>query len=64
MSIDPFLGRTHIAYFTMEIAIRPEMHGYSGGLGILAGDTARSCADLDLPIVFVSLVSRAGIFVR
>lgn len=32
------------------------------GLGILAGDTARSCADLDLPIVFVSLVSRASYF--
>ena len=62
MSIGPFLGRTRIAYFTMEIAIRPEIHGYSGGLGILAGDTARSCADLDLPIVFVSLISRAGYF--
>jgi starch phosphorylase len=62
MSLEPFLGRTRIAYFTMEIAIRPEIHGYSGGLGILAGDTARSCADLDLPIVFVSLVSRAGYF--
>ena len=62
MSIEPFLGRTRIAYFTMEIAIRPEMHGYSGGLGILAGDTARSCADLELPMVFVSLVSRAGYF--
>lgn len=62
MSIDLFLNRTHIAYFTMEIAIRPEMHSYSGGLGVLAGDTARACADLDLPIVFVSLVSRAGYF--
>jgi starch phosphorylase len=62
MPLKPFLGRTHIAYFTMEIAVRPEMHGYSGGLGILAGDTARSCADLDLPIVFVSLISRAGYF--
>jgi starch phosphorylase len=58
--LDPFLSRTHIAYFTMEIALRPEMHTYSGGLGVLAGDTARSCADLELPIVFVSLVSRAG----
>src|SRR5579885_3327901 len=62
MSLEPFLARTHIAYFTMEIAIRPEMHSYSGGLGILAGDTARSSADLDLPMVFVSLVSRAGYF--
>ena len=44
----------------MEIAISPEMPTYSGGLGILAGDTARAAADLDLPIVFVTLVSRAG----
>ena len=25
------------------------------GLGILAGDTARSCADLEIPVVFVTL---------
>ena len=62
VSIEPFLARTHIAYFSMEIAIRPELHTYSGGLGILAGDTARSCADLELPVVFVSLLSRAGYF--
>ena len=58
--LEPFLRRTRIAYFSMEIALRPEIHTYSGGLGVLAGDTARSCADLELPIVFVSLVSRAG----
>lgn len=62
MPVEPFLTRTHIAYFTMEIAIRPEIHTYSGGLGILAGDTARSAAELELPIVFVSLASRAGYF--
>jgi starch phosphorylase len=59
-TIGPFLGRTRIAYFSMEIAIRPEMHTYSGGLGVLAGDTARSCADLELPVVFVTLISRLG----
>jgi glycogen phosphorylase len=59
-TIGPFLGATRIAYFSMEIAIRPEMHTYSGGLGVLAGDTARSCADLELPAVFVTLVSRMG----
>ncbi len=62
MAIEPFLTRTHIAYFTMEIAISPEIHSYSGGLGILAGDTARSCAELEIPVVFVSLLSRAGYF--
>ena len=55
-----FVGRTRVAYFSMEIAIAPEMPTYSGGLGTLAGDTARAAADLDLPIVFVTLVSRAG----
>jgi starch phosphorylase len=58
--IEPFLQKTRIAYFSMEIALRPEMHTYAGGLGVLAGDTARSAADLELSMVFVSLVSRAG----
>jgi starch phosphorylase len=62
MPVEPFLTRTHIAYFTMEIAIRAEIHSYSGGLGILAGDTARSCAELELPVVFMSLLSRASYF--
>src|SRR6516165_3934507 len=61
-SVEPFLARTHIAYFSMEMAVRPEMHTYAGGLGVLAGDTARSCADLELPVVFVTLLSRAGYF--
>jgi starch phosphorylase len=61
-ALDQFIVRTHVAYFSMEIAIRPEMHTYAGGLGILAGDTARSCADLELPVVFVTLVSRTGYF--
>ena len=58
--IGPFLPSTRIAYFSMEIAIRPEMHTYSGGLGVLAGDTVRSSADLSLPMVFVTLASRDG----
>jgi starch phosphorylase len=57
-----FLPQTNIAYFTMELALRVEVHTYSGGLGVLSGDTVRSCADLELPIVFVSLLSRQGYF--
>lgn len=57
-----FVSRARIAYLCMEIALRPEIHTYSGGLGILAGDTVRSCSDLGLPVVFVTLVSRAGYF--
>lgn len=59
-AIEPFLARTRIAYFSMEIGLRPEMHTYSGGLGILAGDTVRSIADLAIPAAFVTLVSRSG----
>lgn len=58
--IEAYLPRTRIAYFSMELALRPEMHTYAGGLGILAGDVARSAADLELPMVFVTLASREG----
>lgn len=51
-----------VAYFSMEIALRSEIPTYSGGLGVLAGDTMRSAADLDLPMVGVTLVSRGGYF--
>lgn len=51
-----------VAYFTMEIGLLPEFHTYSGGLGVLAGDTVRTCADLKIPLVAVTLVSRMGYF--
>lgn len=46
----------------MEIAIHPSMPTYSGGLGVLAGDTLRSAADLGLPVVAFSLLHRKGYF--
>ncbi|EYD74762.1 Glycogen phosphorylase [Rubellimicrobium mesophilum DSM 19309] len=58
--IRPHAQRARVAYLTMEIGLRAEMHTYSGGLGILAGDIARSAADLGLPMVFVTLASREG----
>jgi starch phosphorylase len=51
-----------IAYFSMEIGIVEEIPTYAGGLGTLAGDTVRSSADLRLPIVAVTLISRKGSF--
>ncbi|HKQ12670.1 MAG TPA: alpha-glucan family phosphorylase [Steroidobacteraceae bacterium] len=59
---DEFIYEPRIAYFSMEIALRSEIPTYAGGLGMLAGDTLRSAADLRLPLVAVSLVSRAGYF--
>ncbi|RRA48452.1 alpha-glucan family phosphorylase [Acidipila sp. EB88] len=51
-----------VAYFSMEIAIEPEMNTYSGGLGVLAGDTLRAAADLGVPLVAVTLAHRRGYF--
>jgi glycogen phosphorylase len=59
-TLEHFRQRTRIAFFSMEVALHPNIHTYSGGLGVLAGDMARSCADLGLPVVFVTLVSRGG----
>ncbi len=57
-----FLTTERIAYFTMEIALRSDIPTYSGGLGVLAGDTIRSAADLEVPFVTVTLISRQGYF--
>jgi starch phosphorylase len=61
-NLDEFLHIPRIAYFSMEIALRSDIPTYSGGLGVLAGDTMRTAADLVLPLVAVSLVSRHGYF--
>src|SRR6266700_5586674 len=46
----------------MEIALDPNMPTYSGGLGMLAGDTLRSAADLAVPLIAFTLVYRRGYF--
>jgi starch phosphorylase len=58
----PDLSARRIAYFSMEIALSPALPTYSGGLGVLAGDTLRSAADTAAPMVAVSLVHRRGYF--
>lgn len=57
-----FLREPKIAYFSMEIGLSNDIPTYSGGLGVLAGDTIKSAADLKLPMVGVTLVSRKGYF--
>ena len=51
-----------VAYFTMEIALDSAMPTYAGGLGVLAGDTVRSAAELKVPMVAVTLLHRKGYF--
>jgi starch phosphorylase len=57
LALDP-----QIAYFSMEIGFRNDIPTYSGGLGVLAGDTIKSAADLNLPMVAVTLIHRKGYF--
>ncbi|MGC2528436.1 MAG: alpha-glucan family phosphorylase [Candidatus Acidiferrum sp.] len=59
MSAEP---EARIAYFSMEIAADHRFPTYSGGLGVLAGDTLRSAADLAIPMVGVTLLHRKGYF--
>ncbi len=61
MTADTNLLQT-IAYFSMEVALESRIPTYSGGLGVLAGDLLRSAADLELPMVGVTLLHRKGYF--
>ena len=54
----------NIAYFSMEIALAPEIPTYSGGLGVLAGDILRSAADMGVPMVGMTLLYRKGYFAQ
>ncbi len=57
-----FIVEKRIAYFSMEIGLTAEIPTYSGGLGVLAGDTIKTAADLNIPLVAVTLISRKGYF--
>ena len=59
---EKFTHKLRVAYFSMEIALENDIPTYSGGLGVLAGDSLRAAADIGLPMVAVTLVSRAGYF--
>lgn len=56
------MNQATVAYFTMEMALDSTMSTYAGGLGVLAGDTVRSAAELKVPMVAVTLLHRKGYF--
>ena len=63
MEIDEELkSNTNVAYISMEIAVDSNIPTYSGGLGVLSGDTVRSAADLELPMVGICLCYSSGYF--
>jgi starch phosphorylase len=51
-----------IAYFSAEFGLHESLRIYSGGLGILAGDHAKSASDLGLPLAGITLFYRQGYF--
>ncbi|NIR16484.1 alpha-glucan family phosphorylase, partial [Candidatus Bathyarchaeota archaeon] len=61
-SLEKYLEEQRIAYFSMEVGLSDDIHTYSGGLGVLAGDTLRASVDLNIPMVAITLVSRKGYF--
>ncbi len=58
------LKKRKIAYFTMEAGFDNKMSTYSGGLGVLAGDTLKSCADLGVSLIAVTLLNEKGYFAQ
>jgi starch phosphorylase len=58
--MNSYVTGAKVAYFSMEIGMNADMPTYSGGLGVLAGDVIRSSADLRIPLIAVTLVSKKG----
>jgi len=50
------------AYFSAEFGLTECLKIYSGGLGILAGDSLKSASDLGVPMVGVGLLYQEGYF--
>ena len=56
------LGARPVAYFSAEFGLHESMPIYSGGLGILAGDHAKSASDLGVPLIGLGLFYDQGYF--
>lgn len=59
---DELMNDTKVAYISMEIGLDSNIPTYSGGLGVLSGDTVRSAADLEIPMVGICLCYSSGYF--
>jgi starch phosphorylase len=66
---DTWFSRTHpdkstqtLAYLCAEFAVHTSVPIYSGGLGLLAGDTCKEASDLGLPLVAVGAFYPEGYF--
>jgi starch phosphorylase len=51
-----------VAYFSLEFGLDESLPVYSGGLGVLAGDTLKAASELGVPLVGIGLFYRRGYF--
>jgi len=58
----PWLKNAPVAYFSAEFGLHESLRIYSGGLGMLAGDHAKSASDLGVPFVGIGIFYRHGYF--
>jgi starch phosphorylase len=66
---DTWYARTHpdalpegLVYLSTEFGVHHTLPFYSGGLGVLAGDTAKGASDLGIPMIGIGLMYRRGYF--
>ncbi|MBI1802381.1 MAG: alpha-glucan family phosphorylase, partial [Chloroflexi bacterium] len=58
----PYAADKTIAYLSAEFGLHESLPIYSGGLGVLAGDTCKEASDLGLPLVAVGFLYPQGFF--
>ncbi|HJZ05657.1 hypothetical protein A2634_05270 [Candidatus Amesbacteria bacterium RIFCSPHIGHO2_01_FULL_48_32] len=51
-----------VVYFSLEFMLETDVPTYAGGLGVLAGDLMRSCADLGIGAIGMSIVYSGDTF--
>ncbi len=54
--------KRNIAYFSLEYGLDTGLPVYSGGLGVLSGDTLKSASDIGIPMTATGLLYRYGYF--
>lgn len=62
--VENVIQDSKIMYASMEIALSKDVNTYNGGLGILAGDTLRSSADLGFQVTGLTLLYKEGYFTQ
>ncbi|MBI5880393.1 MAG: alpha-glucan family phosphorylase [Chloroflexi bacterium] len=60
----PYATEDPIAYLSFEFGLHESLPIYSGGLGVLAGDSCKEASDLGLPFVAVGFLYPQGFFLQ